>query len=75
MPELAQHVIVTLTALGAAWFIAHRVFAAVRPAGSGKPSCANCASAQQAKPVAAAGNSPAPSNAVQHAVLHEGTGS
>lgn len=45
MPELLQHVIVTIVALGAAGVIVRRVFGVVQPAG-GNPQCASCPSAR-----------------------------
>ena len=41
MPDLLQHVIVTLIAISAAWIIVRRVFSAVLPS-SGSHDCASC---------------------------------
>lgn len=43
---IIQHAIVTLVALGAAGFIGHKTFRAVKPTGGGTPRCASCPSAQ-----------------------------
>ena len=53
-PDFIQHVIVTLSAMGAAWFVARRVFSFVKPAaGSAAPKCASCPAAQTHKPAQA----------------------
>ena len=44
-PDFIQHAIVTLAAIGAAWFVARRVFSFVKPAGGAAPKCASCPSA------------------------------
>jgi hypothetical protein len=41
-PDFIQHAIVTLAAMGAAWFVARRVFSFVKPAGGAAPKCASC---------------------------------
>ena len=56
MPELLQHVLVTIAALVAAWVILRRVVSVVRPA-TGESKCAGCPSAARhagAQPVAPA---------------------
>lgn len=45
MPELAQHVVVTLAALSAAGIIVRRVFGAVVSRGPSSSPCASCPSA------------------------------
>ena len=45
MPEMLQHVIVTLVAFGAAGVVFRRVFTIVKPARGGESACASCPSA------------------------------
>ena len=45
MPELLQHIIVTIVAFGAAGVVVRRVFSVVQPVG-GNPKCASCPSAE-----------------------------
>ena len=53
-PDFIQHAIVTLAAIGAAWFVAHRVFAFVKPAaGAAAPKCASCPANVTHKPAQA----------------------
>jgi len=52
-PDFIQHALVTLAAMGAAWFVARRVFAFVKPAGGAAPKCASCPAAQTHKPAQA----------------------
>jgi hypothetical protein len=59
-PDFVQHAIVTLAAIGAAWFVAHRVFSFVKPAGGGAPKCASCPSAQAHRPAQAASSETKP---------------
>ncbi len=47
MPELAQHVVVTLAALSAAGIIARRVFGAIVPGKGSASPCDSCPSAAQ----------------------------
>ena len=47
MPELAQHVVVTLAALSAAAIIVRRVFGAVVSRSPSASPCASCPSAQK----------------------------
>jgi hypothetical protein len=46
MPELLQHILVTLVAFGAAVLVVRRVFTVVRPTGGS--ACASCPSAKKA---------------------------
>jgi hypothetical protein len=43
MPELLQHIVVTVVAFGAAFVVVQRVFSVVQPVG-GNPKCASCPS-------------------------------
>ena len=45
MPELLQHIIVTIVAFGAAAVIVRRVAGVVRPTHRASTACANCPSA------------------------------
>jgi hypothetical protein len=49
-PDFIQHAIVTLAAIGAAWFVARRVFSFVKPTGGAAPKCASCPASQAHKP-------------------------
>ena len=48
-PDIVQHALVTLVAIGAAWVVVRRVFTVVKPTGGGAPKCASCPSAQARK--------------------------
>ena len=52
-PDFIQDAIVTLAAIGAAWFVARRVIGFVKPAGGAAPKCASCPAAQTHKPAQA----------------------
>jgi len=41
-PDIVQHALVTLAAIGAAWVVVRRVFTVVKPTGGGAPKCASC---------------------------------
>ena len=45
-PDVIQHAIVTLAAIGAAWLVVRRVFTVVKPIGGGAPKCASCPAAR-----------------------------
>jgi hypothetical protein len=49
-PDFIQDAIVTLAAMGAAWFVARRVFAFVKPAAAATPKCASCPANQTLTP-------------------------
>jgi hypothetical protein len=59
MPELLQHIVVTIVALGAVVVVCRRVFSVVQPLGS-NPKCASCPSAQQPAPAVPAEAKPLP---------------
>ena len=66
MPELMQHLVVTLVALSAAWVVLRRVvgtFSPVKRSGPGCPSCAtgNCAGPAAPARADAHGRSSSPS--------------
>ena len=58
--DFIQHAIVTLAAIGAAWFVARRVFAFVKPVAGAAPKCASCPAAQTHKPAQAVSSEPKP---------------
>jgi hypothetical protein len=51
MPELAQHVVVTLAALGAAGIVVRRVFGTFAPGKGSSSPCDKCASAAEHRQV------------------------
>ena len=53
-PDFIQHGIVTLAAIGAAWFVARRVFTFVKPTAGAAPKCASCPANVTHKPAQAA---------------------
>ena len=59
-PDFIQHAIVTLAAMGSAWFVARRVFAFVKPAAGAAPKCASCPSNLTHKPAQAASSETKP---------------
>ena len=59
MPELLQHIIVTIVAFGAAAVIVRRVAGVVRPTRRTATPCANCPSAEQHRAPDSATGSPA----------------
>ena len=58
--DFIQHAIVTLAAVGSAWFVARRVFAFVKPAGGAAPKCASCPANQTHKPAQVASSETKP---------------
>jgi hypothetical protein len=46
MPEILQHALVTVVALGAAATIVRRVFASIKPGKGPQAACASCPSAK-----------------------------
>lgn len=64
MPELLQHAIVTTAALGAAWLVLRRLFAAALP-DSASHKCSSCPVAQRLGPQA-----PAPAEEPRQAPAH-----
>jgi hypothetical protein len=51
--DFIQHAIVTLAAIGSAWFVARRVFTFVKPAAGAAPKCASCPANLTHKPAPA----------------------
>ena len=72
MPELAQHVVVTLAALSAAAIIVRRVFGAIAPgSGSGSP-CDSCPSAALHRKTVPRSGEPTPASSPKPMILVRG---
>lgn len=70
MSDAVQHVLVTMTALGAASFIVRRVFMAVRPGVKRQPPCASCPAARHRGAAASSATAREPLERPHPLVIH-----